>query len=118
MILLVRALFCLSAVGVLAFIAHTELLVFRSPIRRRWLWALIVLVAAPTTILSWQSGAVTTALLHLQVMGVGFSWDADTVLALGVSFPAGAVLFRQRRRALIRAQRPMISTQDLDRLVR
>jgi hypothetical protein len=112
-----RALVILSVVLVIGFIATSAVLAARSPIQRRWWWVFVCLLAAPTTAFDWGSGAIATSLFHIQLFGAGFqTHGADGPTDVNLAFPLGAVLFRHRRRRLIRQARPMLAEDDLDRI--
>jgi hypothetical protein len=89
-------------------------LVARTPMRRRWLWALVALVGAGTFQLDWTTGATrivpfNVLLLSSSVMrpGAYASW------VVSFAFPVGAMLALQRRRRALRSASARLA--DLER---
>ena len=93
----------------------TARLAYRSPIERRWLWVLCSLACSPTVRLDTATGSIGTQLISVTLLGLGWvSTPAGSIVI--VAFPAGALLFRQRRRSLIARNYPATPLADLDRI--
>jgi hypothetical protein len=99
----VTFLFLLVAVVVLATSLVAAVLAARSPIRHKWLWVAISLLAAPAVSVDWNTGEFLSRVALIQVFGVGVSRSIDPGAHwhITVAFPLGAVIFLARRRALI-----------------
>ena len=98
------AYFLMLAFAVLVplFILGVEVVCFRSPVRRKWAWMLLILVSGPVTALNWTTGEVHTDEFSVLLLGVG--WLRASIYApviLEVAFPVGAAIFLARRYQLI-----------------
>jgi hypothetical protein len=112
--LIARVMFVVLAFAVPAFCLATARLALRSAIAHRYWWAFISLLASPVMTLGWDSNWFTTRVLTVQLLGVGFQIGAaGTPSWLAVALPSGALLFRQRRRELMRAHRPLLAEDML-----
>jgi hypothetical protein len=103
-------IFLLAGLLIAAFTLRTAVTAFRSPIRHPWWWTFICLLCAPVTTLNVDTGALTSNLLSVLLLGVGY-WhtlpNGPTIIQVG--FPTGALLFLSRRRKLVSAARPMLA---------
>ena len=109
-----RLLIVLAAAAVLAFSVLTAIKAFRSRIRHPWFWAFVSLLAAPVMTMNWTTGQVGTELLTIQLFGVGAVRPlSGSTWYVSVAFPVGALLFRNRRRQLIREHRPLVPDDQL-----
>ncbi len=105
---LIRGGVIVAALGLAAFGLWTAWTAFRSPINHPYWWAFVSLLGAPVTTFDWASGHVSTQLLSLQLLNAGFIIDPTTAVAtVSLAFPAGALLFRQRRRQLVLVRFPL-----------
>lgn len=91
----------LVAIGLALFEIATAAVVARTPMPRRWLWAVFALFGVGSFAMNWTTGAVMPDLFSFQLIGsiqrVGFAgpWF------ISVSFPLGAIMaLRNRRQAL------------------
>jgi hypothetical protein len=95
-----------AAVGVTLFCLWAAVLVIRTPMRRRWGWALVALVGGGKLTLNWTTGDIFATPLNLQLLG---SAVARTGLAgpwlLSVAIPAGALMALLRRRRFLAGER-------------
>lgn len=75
---------------------------WRSHIRHRWWWTFVCLVCAPVMTYDGRTGRVSTSVLSASLFGLGVGTNPN---GGWVQFapPLGALLFLQRRRALIAA---------------
>lgn len=76
-------------------------LCLRSPIRRRWLWALISLAGLITLKFDWINGNFDFQLLSVQLPVISWFQQPYGPAIFGVSLPLGALWFLSRRDALI-----------------
>jgi hypothetical protein len=79
---------------------YGAVLVFRMPLRRRWLWLLFCLVGIGRWSLDWTSGASTLTPISLLVLGAGFfraSPYASWTFAVGIPFGALWVIWKYHR---------------------
>jgi hypothetical protein len=73
------------------------LLALRTPMRRRWLWALFALVGAGTLVFNWTTGQVGFSLLNLQFFNGGAVRGGPAApWILSAAFPVGALLTWRR----------------------
>jgi uncharacterized membrane protein len=96
------------------FTFRTALLAFRSQIEHPWLWTFVCLVCAPVATLYVDTGTLTTQILAANLLGIGYMHalpNGPNVIHL--AFPAGAVLYLNRRRKLISMARPMMPEDQL-----
>lgn len=113
-LILVRTVFVVIGLTSLAFCLATAWLALRSPIRHRYWWSFVSLLAAPVMTMNWAGGKLSTSVLAVQLLGIGFQLGIDGASTwLSVAPPVGALLFRQRRRGLIRKHRPMLAENQL-----
>ena len=102
------------ALALLLFVFGTARVAFRSKIQHPWWWAFVCLVCAPVTSLNLSTGQTSTQLFAFNLFGVGY-WHAlpngPTIMQL--AFPAGALLFLTRRRALLAKARPAMAEDQL-----
>jgi hypothetical protein len=97
-----------AAVFVLAFSLVSAVFAYRSDIRRRLLWALVCLVGGPVTTMNWETGALRTRMMSVQLLGVAAIKPGPSApWFVSVAFPFGAVLFRTRRKRLIADHHPL-----------
>lgn len=96
----INYLMLLCCIAVPVFMLATFVRVIRAPLpRRKWLWALFVLLGVGQIALDWNVGTLSFSLLQLRPLGSGWlkaGEFAPTVLF--TSFPLGAILFFVRRR--------------------
>ena len=100
------ALICMLAS--VAFMVWTAVQVVRTPMRRRWLWALVAFVGVTKVTMNWTTGVVVYQFLTVQLLGAALSKPATlSPWWIGFTFPAGALLaLYQRKRAAARAVAP------------
>jgi hypothetical protein len=89
----------------------TLVLVLRTAVpRRRWLWAIAVLIGIGKLSFNWSTGQVSVGLLQVTLLGSGFVKPAPFgLLTLMTSLPVGAIAFLWKRRswlAPVRSQSP------------
>ena len=109
-----RLFLIILGIGIAAFCSWTAIQAFRSPIRHPWWWAFVSVLCGPVTTICVEGCTLSTKLLAVIVLGVAYGHsvpDGHTVIQLG--FPAGALLFRSRRRQLLAAARPMLAEDQL-----
>lgn len=116
-LILSRTAFILLGLVSLGFCLVTARLALRSPIRHRYWWTFVSLLAAPVLTMNWAGGSLSTRVLGIQLLGVGFQLGVNGAPTwLSVAPPIGAILFRQRRRELIRKHRPLVAEDQLPRV--
>ena len=72
---------------------YTATLAIRTPMRRRWLWALFALVGAGTIVFNWSTGEVGFQLLQLLLFDAAFQRSsAASPWIFSAAFPIGAFL--------------------------
>jgi hypothetical protein len=96
------------------FAVRTAVTAYRSTIEHPKWWTFVCLLCAPVTTLNLSSGEVSASLLSFNLFGLGY-WHMlpDGPWFLQVAFPAGAVLFLNRRRKLLAAARPLCPEDQL-----
>jgi hypothetical protein len=110
----VRYVLLVIGLGVALFVLRTAILAFRSPIRHPWWWTFVCLLCGPVTTLNVDTGTMSTDLLSIVVLGVGYfetSPSGPTIIEVG--FPLGTLLFLNRRRKLVSQARPMLAEDQL-----
>ena len=96
------------------FTLRTASLAFRSQIAHPWWWTFVCLVCAPVAALNVDTGALTTQVLAANLLGISYMHalpSGPTIIHL--AFPAGALLYLNRRRKLLAAARPMMPEDRL-----
>lgn len=103
-----------AGIASLIFCVATARRAWRSPIRHRWWWTFVCIVCAPVMTYNGKTGSVSTSMFSASLfgLGVGTNWNGGWVQ---FAPPLGALVFLQRRRALIAAALPARSDADLDR---
>lgn len=82
------------------FIVFTIVQVVRSPLRTKWRWILLTLVAATQLKLDWTTGRVAYSPIAVVLFGAGImKTSALTPWILTVGFPVGALLSFTKARA-------------------
>jgi len=65
----------------------------RTPMRRRWLWALLALIGASPVTLNWTTGGFGVRLLGVQLLSAGFARTAPVgPWMIIAAFPVGALI--------------------------
>ena len=87
----------------------TAVVVARTRMPRRWLWAFVALVGAMVVQFDWSSGASRVLLFQVVLLSAGFA-KAGPFAPWIISFamPVGAVLALDRRRRALRAPPPVV----------
>ena len=87
----------------------TAVVVARTRMPRRWLWAFVALVGAMVVQFDWSSGASRVLLFQVVLLSAGFA-KAGPFAPWIVSFamPVGAVLALDRRRRALRVPPPVV----------
>jgi hypothetical protein len=100
---LVKLVVLLAAVGLGLFSVATALLVVRTPMRRRWLWALVALFGAGSFSMSWTNGAIKADLLSIRFLSAGIQRiGLAGPWIISAAFPIGAIVaLRKRRQSLV-----------------
>lgn len=82
-----------------AFIIFTFIVCLRTPIKKRkWLWAIFILLGYGQFSLNWTTGAGNINPIYFQILGAGFmSAGKYAPWILSISFPLGAILFWVRK---------------------
>jgi hypothetical protein len=93
LVLAAAVISCLISLG-------TALVLARTAMPRRWLWAFVALLGYGQFSLNWSTGEVGTALLRVQLFGAGFvrfgivsPWIVSFSLPLGAAY----ALWRRQR---------------------
>jgi hypothetical protein len=91
----------LVAIGLTLFEIGTAVMVAITPMRRRWLWALFALFGVGTFAMNWTTGAVSSNLFYVQLIGSIQRVGLAGPWFVSVSFPLGAIVaLRKRSQAL------------------
>lgn len=82
-----------------AFIIFTFIVCLRTRIKKRkWLWAIFILLGYGQFSLNWTTGAGSVKPIYFQILGAGFmSAGKYAPWILSISFPLGAILFWVRK---------------------
>ncbi len=95
-------LFIPLLIAVPLFSIYALVLCIRTPLKRKWLWILFILMGVTTLRLNWSTGGMGFQLVSVQLLGASFSRSGLVgPWIFGLSFPLGAVLFLRRRRSLM-----------------
>jgi len=92
----------LMAIASPLFCLYAIVQVLRTPMRRRWAWVLLAMLAAGGVTIQWGTGEMMWSLIHVQLLGAGYV-GAGAGMALTASFPVGAVMALQKRRRVLDA---------------
>jgi hypothetical protein len=97
----------LLAIGLTLFEIATAVIVAMTPMPRRWLWSVFALFGVGTFAMNWTTGAVSSNLFYVQLIGsiqrVGLAGPGF----VSVSFPLGAIVaLRKRSQALMKRAIP------------
>ena len=100
--------------AIAVFALRTAVIAFRAPILHPWWWTFVCLVCAPVITFDLSTGRLGTQILAFNLFGFGY-WHTLPAgpTMVQVAFPAGAVLFLNRRRRLMRAARPLMAEDQL-----
>jgi hypothetical protein len=91
----------LVAIGLTLFEIATAVIVAMTPMPRRWLWAVFALFGVGTFAMNWTTGAVSSNLFYLQLIGSIQRVGLAGPWFVSVSFPLGAIVaLRKRSQAL------------------
>lgn len=94
----------LVAIAIPIFCLGVGIVVIRTPMRRRWLWALVALLGAGKFGFNWNTGETFAYLWSVQLFGVGlYRLAIAGPLYLVLSVPAGALVALERRRRALTA---------------
>ena len=105
----------LVVIGLALFEIATAVLVARTPMPRRWLWAVFALFGVGGFSMNWTTGAVRPDLLSFQLIGSILRVGLAGPWFISVSFPLGAILaLRKRQQALAASAVATPSTPGAD----
>jgi hypothetical protein len=91
----------LVAIGLTLFEIATAVVVARTPMPRRWLWAVFALFGVGSFAMNWTTGAVRPDLFSFQLLGSIQRVGLAGPWFISVSFPLGAIMaLRKRQQAL------------------
>jgi hypothetical protein len=95
--------FLVLAIFIPVFMVATFIFCLRTPIRKRkWLWAIFILVGFVQFSLNWTNGAYSIKPFSFQLLGAGFmSAGKYAPWIMSISLPLGAIFFWMRRNKLI-----------------
>jgi hypothetical protein len=95
----------LLAIVVFVFSLYAAVQVVRSPLKRRWVWAIVALVGFGKFGVEWRTGTVTQQWIAVYLFGTGIGRDGlYGPWWIFLSMPGGAVLALDRRRRAIADQ--------------
>ena len=95
----------LLAIVVFVFSLYAAVQVVRSPLKRRWVWAIVALVGFGKFGVEWRTGTVTQQWIAVYLFGTGIGRDGlYGPWWIFLSMPGGAVLALDRRRRAIAGQ--------------
>jgi hypothetical protein len=91
----------LVAIGLTLFEIATAIIVGMTPMPRRWLWAVFALFGVGSFAMNWTTGAVSSNLFYVQLIGSIQRIGLAGPWFVSVSFPVGAIVaLRKRSQAL------------------
>jgi len=97
----------LLAIGLTLFEIATAVIVAMTPMPRRWLWAVFALFGVGTFAMNWTTGAVSSNLFYVQLIGSIQRVGLAGPWFISVSFPLGAIVaLRKRSQALMKSAIP------------
>lgn len=80
------------------FIIITIIFCFKTPMKRKWLWILFILIGFVGFKLNWTTGYSEIQLVHFKILGAGFiKYGAVNPWIVSFSIPLGAILFWVKR---------------------
>jgi hypothetical protein len=86
-------LMLLVTIGCIVFSLSVALIAARTPMRRRWWWALAALVGAGKIALNWTTGVITLQIATVQLFSGGLiRAGLDAPWFVLASFPVGAIV--------------------------
>jgi hypothetical protein len=101
----------LVVIGLALFEIATAVVVARTPMPRRWLWAVFALFGVGSFAMNWTTGAVSPQLFSFQLIGSIQRVGLAGPWFISVSFPLGAIMaLRKRQQAL--AESAVSTTSD------
>jgi len=87
------------------FILLSAVFVFKTPLRRRWLWLIFVLFGFVSIYLNWSTGEVGFQFLSFRLLGASFVKQGVVApWIFSFSIPLGAVLFWFKRAEILKKQ--------------
>lgn len=97
---IIHYIFLVLAVLVPLFIVVTFIFYLRTPIKKRkWLWAIFILLGFAQCTINWSTGQVFYQLLSFNLLGAGFFYGNEFgPVMLKVAFPLGAIMFWIKRK--------------------
>ena len=100
-------LFLAAVLLVPLFCAGTALVMLRTKMPRRWLWALVSLIGYADCTLDWSTGEMATTFLRVQLFGASYMrYGLIGPYLLSFGLPVGAAYALWRRREYLRSQMP------------
>ena len=95
-------IFCITVVVVCA----------RSPIRRKWLWIIFILLGFVSFEFNWTSGEIGWQLINFRLLGASaFKAGPYAPWMIGIAIPVGAIVFLLKRKKLIAHNFPRPATE-------
>ncbi|MCB0699211.1 MAG: hypothetical protein H6551_03235 [Chitinophagales bacterium] len=92
----------LLAIGVVVINIVSIVYVFKTDVRRKWLWVLLIIVLNIGFTFNWHFGNFYWNKLHFQFLGSGFKQgDINAPWDIYISIPIGAILFWLKRRKVL-----------------
>jgi hypothetical protein len=108
----------LVAIGLALFEIGTAIIVARTPMPRRWLWAVFALFGIGTFAMNWTTGGVSSNLFSFQLIGSIQRVGLAGPWVIAVSFPLGAIVaLRKRSQALTTSAIPPAGTPAVETTV-
>ena len=101
----VQFLFFFLMIAVPIFILVSIVFLFKTPMRRKWLWVIFMLLGFFPFKMNWETGDFGLQLLSVQILGASFV-KGGVLLPWLVSFsiPVGAILFWFKRTKILKEQ--------------
>jgi hypothetical protein len=90
----------LLAIIVPLFIIYSLVKCVRTPIKRKWLWLIFILLGFGTFQVNWSTGAFSFNPFFIQLFGAAASRMLYGPWIIGVSVPVGAIVFLLKSRKL------------------
>jgi hypothetical protein len=105
----------LVVIGLALFEIATAVVVARTPMPRRWLWAVFALFGVGGFSMNWTTGAVRPDLLSFQLIGSILRVGLAGPWFISVSFPLGAIVaLRKRSQAFATGASPAAATPAVE----
>jgi len=105
--------FLLFVVVVPAFIIFAAVLLFRTKIKRKWLWFIFILLGFVQFTFNWTSGDVGFRPIAFGLLGAGmFRASPYAPWIISIALPIGAVVFLAKRRSIKQSEKAVSNLES------